>query len=86
MQLFTSRLNLFFRQRGDPKTSFDDALDRLNVVPCAQINQPKEVLDDPGRGAVSLEVHQGFAFPVHDLRRFLGVVCEVMDVETWSYS
>lgn len=86
MQLFTSRLNLLFRERGDPKTSFDDALDRFNMVLRAQINQPKEVLDDPGRGAISLEIHQGIAVAVHDLSRFLGVVCEVVDVEAWSYS
>jgi hypothetical protein len=73
-------LNLIFGKRCDPQTTLDDARHRLEFVFSARVNQSKKTLDDLGCRAISLKVDQRFSVGVCNLRWFLRVVGEVMDV------
>lgn len=55
-QAFTQRLDLVFRERCDPKTPFNYAVDRLQRVLVACVNQTKQAFDNPGGGTVPFEV------------------------------
>ena len=81
IKITTPRLNLLLRQRSNPKTPFNDSLNRLKAILGTCINQPKEVLNDPSRRAISLKVDEWLSALGRDLAWFLGVVGEVMNIE-----
>ena len=82
LEFFTSSLNLIFRKRCNPQTPLDNTLDGLKPILRAGINQTKQTFDNARRCAVALEIDQGASLVALDLSGFLGVISEVMDIET----
>lgn len=81
IKITTPRLNLLLRQRSNPKTPFNDPLNRLKTILGTRINQPKEILDDSSRRAIPLKVDERLSGLGRDLSWFLGVIGEVVDIE-----
>lgn len=82
LEFVASSLDFVFRERCNPQTSLDNTLDGLKPILRAGINQTKQAFDDARRCAVALEIDQGASLVALDLSRFLGVISEVMDIET----
>lgn len=82
LEFFTSSLDFFLRKRCNPQTPLDDTLNGLKPILRAGINQTKQTFDDARRCAVALEIDEGASLVALDLSGFLGVISEVMDIET----
>jgi hypothetical protein len=80
---FAASGNLLFRKTSNPQAPLDDALHGLESVFRAGVDETEKTLDDAGCCAIALEVHQETAVIAVNLGGFLGVVSEVVDVQTW---
>lgn len=61
LELFALQSNRFIGQAGHPEAFVQYIIDGLIVIFRAGVNEPQKTLDDRCRGAVALEIDQGFA-------------------------
>lgn len=81
---FAAGLNLVFGKTSNPQAAFDDALHGLEFVFRAGVDETEQALDNPCCGAIALEVDKQTAVVAVDLRRFLGIISKVVNIQAWK--